>query len=104
MAGNDHRTVASRGGPGRRRGRRGSGEPADWTKVDPAIVWRLVCAVTNNGGAVRFGYSRDGGAYAVGILGDGDPYTDWVRPSEDVEAALGEIADAWGPSAVAEDA
>lgn len=51
---------------------RGSGAGhADWANADPARVFRIVCSVAAAGGAVRLGYTRDGGAYSVGIyLGD----------------------------------
>lgn len=46
-------------------------EPVDWTAVDPGYVLSLIAAIANEGGAVRFGYTRDGGSYTVGIyLGD----------------------------------
>lgn len=45
------------------------------------------------GGALRFGYSRDGGAYAVGIYGDGEPYTEFVRPGEDMDSFLEEVCE-----------
>jgi len=47
------------------------GGTADWHNADSVIVLRLVCIVALQGGAVRYGYTRDGGAYSVGIyLGD----------------------------------
>lgn len=64
--------------------------------ADPLLLQALIAAVTEQGGAVRFGYSRDGGAYSIGILGDGDPYTEWVRPNEDLDGALREMAESWG--------
>lgn len=36
------------------------------------------------GGAIRLGLTRDGGALAVGIYGlGGDPTTEYLRPSDD---------------------
>jgi len=61
---------------------------ADWANANPALLHRAICNVAATGGAIRFGYTRDGGAYAVGILGDGEPYTTYFRPSEDLDAAL----------------
>ena len=40
------------------------------------------------GGAIRFGYTRDGGAYAVGLYYGGETCTEYIRPGEDVEQAL----------------
>lgn len=64
------------------------------------VIAGLVIAVTGQGGAVRFGVSRDGTALAVGILGDGDPYTEWFRPSDDIEKGLIEMAAAWNGEAI----
>lgn len=79
----------------RRRGKRSSGDPTTWSSVDPNIIAGLVLAVTSAGGAVRFGLSRDGTALSVGILGDGQPYTEWFRPTDDVEKDLLEMASRW---------
>jgi hypothetical protein len=40
------------------------------------------------GGALRLGYTRDGGAYAVGVYGDGTPFTEYIPPSDDIEVYL----------------
>ena len=66
---------------------------SDWGKVDQAVVHRAIVAAARAGGALRFGYTADGGAFALGIYGDGDePYTEYFRPNEDVAFALTEIA------------
>lgn len=80
----------------RRRARRGTGEIASWETVDSALVLKAIAAVTQAGGAIRFGYTTQGGAYAIGFLGDGDPYTDYVRPSDDMTEYLEGVIEAWG--------
>ena len=50
-----------------RRLQRRSTETADWQAADAELVKRCISAAAKDGGALRFGYSRDGGAYAVGI-------------------------------------
>ena len=61
---------------------------ADWGTAKPEELKSLIVAAARAGGAVRFGYTADQGAYALGIYGDGDtPYTEYVRPGED----LGEV-------------
>lgn len=75
---------------GLRRKRSGT---ADWASVDPAALVNAICCAAAIGGALRFGYSRDGGAYAIGIYGDGDPYTEWVKPDEDLTEVLEMIAE-----------
>lgn len=79
----------------RRRRSRGNRVPADWAGADPQLVLDLISAVASQGGAVRFGYTRNGDAYAVGYLGDGDPYTEFVRPSDDLAAYLTDSRKAW---------
>lgn len=79
----------------RRRQRRGTGEIASWATVDPAKIVQAIDAVTTAGGAIRFGYTTQGGAYAIGFLGDGEPYTDYVRPSDDMTEYLDGVIDAW---------
>jgi len=77
---------------GKSRGvRRGNGETADWQQVPADVLVRAIAAAANTGGALRFGYSRDGGAYAIGIYGDGDPYTDFVKPSENLGEYLEDV-------------
>lgn len=64
------------------------GMPADWGSVDGATLSRAVAAVAKRGGALRLGYTRDGGAYAVGIYGDGEPFTEYIPPSDDMDLYL----------------
>lgn len=74
------------GGPGR----------ADWALADMAQLHETVCRVAGGGGALRLGYTADGGAYALGIYGDGpEPYTEYVRPSEDINSVLEQIGAAF---------
>ena len=68
--------------------RRGQGGTADWAGADAIALRDAICAAAIVGGALRFGYSRDGGAYAIGIYGDGEPYTEFVKPVEDIDITL----------------
>ena len=78
----------------RLRGRnRGKVEAADWGNATSDLVSAAIVAVTQHGYAIRFGYTRDGGAFAVGVIGDGEPFTEFVRPTEDIDAFLSELAD-----------
>lgn len=66
---------------------------ADWTKADPKMLSWAVGAVTTAGGAIRFGYTRDGSAYSIGIyLGD-DRETVYARPYDDIDSILRQIAE-----------
>lgn len=80
--------------PGTSRGLRGTSRGiADWGQASAELVVRAIERAAITGGAIRFGYSRDGGAYSVGIYGDGEPYTEFCKPSEDLDAFLQSIVD-----------
>lgn len=68
--------------------RRQNDESADWAAANPELLASVIAAVTAGGGAIRFGYSRDGGAYSVGIYGDGDPFTEYLGATAEVDAWL----------------
>lgn len=75
-----------------RRRNRGNQKPATWSDVNPAVIGKFTSALADAGYAVRIGKSKDGGSYAIGIYGDGDPYTEFARPSDDLIGLLDEIA------------
>ena len=68
--------------------RRRTNESADWSRADASTLAAVVNVITKFGGAVRFGYSRDGGAFSIGVYGDGDPYTEYLGSTEDVDRWL----------------
>lgn len=79
---------------GRSRGlRAGQTSTADWTSSSSALVIKAISTASIAGGALRFGYSKDGGAYALGIYGDGEPYTVFVPPSDDIDITLQDVID-----------
>lgn len=89
LAGGDSQRVLDAPTQRRTRNRnRGKSDAADWASASPVDIQNAINAVTSNGYAVRFGYTRDGGAFAVGVLGDGEPYTDFIRPTEDIDLYL----------------
>lgn len=71
--------------------RRNTSGTADWATADATLLRTAIERASITGGAIRCGYSRDGGAYAIGIYGDGEPYTEFVRPSEDVNEFLQKV-------------
>lgn len=81
--------------PQKRRYSRTTTAVADWATIDAEAIRTAIATVAAVGGALRFGYTSDGGAYAVGIYGDGDPYTEYVRPHESVEDVLADISAAF---------
>lgn len=57
----------------------------------------LVAEMAETGGAVRIGLTRDRGALALGMYHGDDYATEYIRPNEDVAAAIHGIADVWLP-------
>jgi len=72
------------------------GSPADWGTVDPAKLLAAIEAVTGTGAAIRFGYTRDMGAYAVGFYEDGTSDTEYIPPSEDMDLWLQGVIEDYG--------
>lgn len=68
---------------------------ADWQSADANLIAAAIAVVSYRGGALRFGYTRDGGAYAVGIYGDGEYYAEYIRPTEDIDAFLRTLIAKW---------
>lgn len=70
---------------------RGGHGPADWDIADAELIKAAIAAAATTGGALRFGYSRDKGAYAVGIYDGGEPYTEFIRPAENIDQFLRQV-------------
>lgn len=60
----------------------------DIQSIDPTLLLTVVEAAVAIDGAIRIGASRDGGAFAIGIYGDGDPHTEYVGGDEDINEYL----------------
>lgn len=67
---------------------------ADWETVDAALVVKAIATAALVDGAIRFGVSRDGGAYSLGLYGGGEPTTIWVGGNGDIVGELESII-AW---------
>lgn len=72
----------------KRKRRRQNDTCADWAAARPGLLASVVETITADGGAIRFGYSRDGGAYSIGIYGDGEPFTEYFGATGDVDIWL----------------
>lgn len=70
--------------------RRRSGT-VSWANIGADIVRDAISAVAKSGGCLRMGYTRDQGAYAIGIYGEGDPYTEYFHSVQDCTEFLLEI-------------
>jgi hypothetical protein len=72
--------------------RKGDGV-ADWNNANAALLLQLVCKVAVEGGAVRYGYTRDGGAYSIGIYLGTDSKTYYCNEKEGINEKLEELAE-----------
>lgn len=68
--------------------RRRSSAAADWGGCDSEKIQGVVVGITALGGAVTFGTSRDGGAYSVTLLLEGDRETLWFNGDAELEDEL----------------
>ena len=66
-----------------RRTNRHSGGEASYRDVDAGKLLAAVVAVTSRGCAIQFGYTKNGSSFVVRIVGDGEPYNEFTRPTED---------------------
>lgn len=76
-----------------RRERRHTGEVADWESADAELIKRCILNVGASGCSIQFGYTRDGSSMVIRIVGDGEPFNEYVRPSEDIDLYLTGLAD-----------
>lgn len=60
----------------------------DWESIDAERLRELIGMVTNRGGAIRFGYSRDGNAGSIGIYYGSGRDTLYIRPGDNGEDAF----------------
>jgi len=70
----------------------GDFEVVDWSGCDGALLQRVIAAVCKRSCAIQFGYTRDGGAYVIRIVGDGEPYNEYVRATEEIDVYLTGLA------------
>jgi len=71
-----------------RRRNRSTVDRADWGAASAELVLRLIVSVGKIGGAVQFGYTMQGDSFVIRVLGDGEPFNEYLRSSEDVDLWL----------------
>jgi hypothetical protein len=74
---------------------------ADWTGCNADTLVQLIATASKKGGALRFGYTRDGGAYAIGVYCGQEYFTDYIRPGESIDDYLNTLLrsfDDWEPT------
>lgn len=93
----DKRDAAAKKRNKRVASRRGEAETFEADGRSWMHVMALAVAMSTERHALRIGVTRDGGALALGMY-VGDEYgTEYVKPTEDLIAAIDEIIDAWCP-------
>jgi len=65
----------------------------DWGRAEDSLLKQAIEGASIVGGAIRFGASRDKGAYAIGIYVNGEVQTEWLPCTGDINELLGEIID-----------
>jgi hypothetical protein len=59
------------------------------------LLLALLIGTAYAGGAMRIGFTRDGGALSIGVYA-GDEYgTEYIRPGEDLAEELRKISEGW---------
>lgn len=76
-----------------RRNARGTGLTADWGGVNGKSLARAIAAITKHGYACLLGYTTDQGAYTIRIVGIENIKPDYIRPTEDVDGYLDNLAE-----------
>jgi hypothetical protein len=91
-AGNAAREAIAKQQREHRRRNRGDAEASDWSNADAGKLHAVICSLTGAGCAVQFGYTKDGGSFVIRIVGDGEPYNEYVRPTESIDEYLDGLA------------
>ncbi len=68
--------------------KRGGAASGDWGGCDAAKIQGVIMGITELGGAVTFGLSRDGGAHSVTLMLDGQRQTMWYNGDAELDAEL----------------
>lgn len=88
-----NREAAAETNRSERRRNRHNADVADWANATPELLHSAIQRITAKGCAIQFGCTRDGGSLVVRIVGDGEPYNEYIRPSEDLDVYLSSLAE-----------
>ncbi len=70
-----------------------NGHKADWAGCDPERVFAVMVGITEKGGAVTFGTSRDQGSYSLTLMLGKERETLWFNGDADLDAELTAVVD-----------
>jgi len=59
-------------------------EQPDWGRIEPQLVWQFIQRMTQDDGAVMFGYSRDGGAYSIKVYAGDEPEKAYFHSDQEI--------------------
>lgn len=77
-----------------RGGRRGKPASArQWADVPRELIGEFVRSIVQDGRGCLFGTTSDGGALVVRVYDGGDADTEYIKPSDDIQLALSDIAE-----------
>jgi hypothetical protein len=76
-----------------RRTRRRQAPDATWDDVEPAIIHRAIIAISGRSGALRFGLTRDGSSFALGVYEDGESETIYSHDAMWIQQTLLDITE-----------
>lgn len=58
---------------------------ADWHVANAELLKAAISAASNRGAALRFGFTRDGGAFCVGVYDNGESYNLYAGANDAAE-------------------
>lgn len=73
---------------------RQSGGSLSWSQVGPELIWTVLHVLTDDGDAVTFGKTSDGGALMMGVLSGGRVMKAYFDSAEAAETRLQALRDA----------
>lgn len=68
-----------------------SGVEASWEEVDGRVIKAAIVAATDDGCALIFGKTSDGGALSFTLLHTGAPLKKWPKTGQQAESVLQEV-------------
>lgn len=77
---------------GERKRGRGKFEEIEWGFADAELLKRCIVALTRSKCAIQFGKTLNGDSLTIRIVGDGEPFVEYCRPSGDIAEWLISIA------------
>ena len=70
-------------------------EQPDWARINMDLIQAAIAVVTKDDGALQFGLSRDGGAYAVRLYSGGSGESSYFHSDAEVTQHLNDIWEAF---------